>query len=689
MKSLNLLFVISLMLIPGYLQAQADAPPKRATDPSPSEVKKLYSKWDDPQKEGKSFSMTPKDPGDVWYNTYSKPVDGYVFLTTGEKINGKIVKHRRYNKASTTDAEPGSKDPKEKYSNGVNYIEDVRIFLSDGSSKVFPTTELLTYGVNFMVADWSPNPKSRVAADNYFPGYVKFADGTTREGVVALETMTEEIDGFRLFNMVYFGREKSSNVEILFPPLANLPALPVITEAGQTANDKMIRYSLYQGTLIDVASWVTLLESDPKKLKAESLASGEMLFDNGITLKGRFAMNAGNKKTSAFFLDEGNDLYNISASREGIKVLNITAAGKQARYSILDGKFVDNASAIADFEKDKELHEGVVVLTDGRKLEGRITFKRMVNVIKSYRLPIGVYFVPAGGVEPVVQYGPDAIDYVEEVVGGQRAKYIPIEGVLVKSEELLSSLESRKSKDETKNLQKGYVVFSDGKKVQGRIAKEKTSVYFVGEGNKIEKYNARTPGVTCFVQNINGADRKFIALEHGITAFEDRGFQYVEVLLPAGDYSYYRNPDPTHLKEGTTKLVKGVVNTVTDVGSMALAKEVASAQVKEELKNSSNNLSAVSAATVNAASSMGQTMQMTKDMVQLSDEGGIYHKEWVVVNNKTNEKVVVYKKNAEEEMKVLLAGCSKYVGLDKKDVKRLTNIDNLEEAVKFLNDCKN
>jgi hypothetical protein len=188
-------------------------------------------------------------------------------------------------------------------------------------------------------------------------------------------------------------------------------------------------------------------------------------------------------------------------------------------------------------------------------------------------------------------------------------------------------------------------------------------------------------------------ERKFLLLKQGLRAFSGGGFEIVEVMEPTGKYSYYRNPKPTHLRKALTNFVKGVITTVTDVGAGMLAREVAASAVKSELRNSRSIGSIADApatamrAAGAAANSAAVSLQVTQGLVQFDEEGGIFHEEWIIVNNANQEKTAVYSGNIEQLAGRMLQACAKYPTLSQSELTRLLRVDNIAELVKWLNHC--
>ena len=70
-----------------------------------------------------------------------------------------------------------------------------------------------------------------------------------------------------------------------------------------------------------------------------------------------------------------------------------------------------------------------------------------------------------------------------------------------------------------------------------------------------------------------------------------------------------------------------------------------------------------------------------------SSEGGLLNKEWIVLNKKTGEEVVIYKSKFKELMEPLLKGCYEYLSLDRSDQRAYEKWSNMDNTLKMLDGC--
>jgi hypothetical protein len=665
------------VLVAGICAAQtlplAAQDKSRGKDITPLEVQEKFYKWGKEELEDKSLKARMAPASTRWQNRYTSPINGFVILPSGDRLVGTMTLHNRL----TVEAEKGnSTDP------NADVIADITLS-HGGKTDTFALAAVAAFGAQFTPADWTPPKKSKELADAFHPGFIQLDNDVRSEGLVALSSGLQGVGALRTFDRVYYAANASSPVEIYLTPGFGRAGVPNVVEAGQKGATEA-SYQLLRGGLIDQGAWISQLERDPKKLQAEGLIPGEILFANGAVLKGRLALQSGKTKTSAYLIDEDQDLLYIAAA-SGIKVVNATEKGVAQKFVVLSGEFVNNQDAIDRFTKNESLNPGKVVLATGQELVGRVSLKRAVNMVKSYRIPLGVYFLPSSEPALLSYYSPGDVEYLEETAEGATTRYAPLENSFVPQDKYLAGLESGNSRTKTRNLHAGYVMLEDGTKLPGRIAQQSSGFVHVDAGSRFKKYRPTDKSVSWFVQTIDGVERRFIPLQGGMRAFSDPAMEFVEVFGADKDFSYYRNPNPTHLKKFATKLVKGTINTATDVGRVAAANAAAKEQVRASAQSSPGD---VVGAVVAGAQAQQGVLEKTEGMVVVSDEGGLYHKEWVVVNNATKEKTVIYSGNDSDELGRLLSKCAKFSVLGQREAKRLTGVGNLEDAVKFLNSCR-
>jgi hypothetical protein len=132
-------------------------------------------------------------------------------------------------------------------------------------------------------------------------------------------------------------------------------------------------------------------------------------------------------------------------------------------------------------------------------------------------------------------------------------------------------------------------------------------------------------------------------------------------------------------------MAKGTAEKVGTEISNELAEMAAREAAKESLESGAGLGEATGAAADAYVNSKEQTQGLGSSG---SDDEGFFFKEWIIVNNKTNEKHMVYAKNCKDVVGGLIFSYEKAFELSKKERKQLEDIDNLDEAVQFLNTCE-
>ncbi len=89
-------------------------------------------------------------------------MSGFVVLNSGDRLEGQIIKHNRWNVASTQKLTVTNSDgstSKVSDPNGVDIIEDVRVIFPDGE-RTFSTFNIKYYGIHFKTSDWTQEDKT-------------------------------------------------------------------------------------------------------------------------------------------------------------------------------------------------------------------------------------------------------------------------------------------------------------------------------------------------------------------------------------------------------------------------------------------------------------------------------------------------------------------------------------------------
>jgi len=285
-------------------------------DVTPGDLKDKFYKFNKGKREDRSLADRMfSNPQDTWFSSYCKPVNGFVILNTGEKVTGQMIIHERHNGTygisyDSTYMFAGGQEHKKVYDpTGKSVIQDVSITLSDGSKKVF-SDKIAEYGLLFKPSDWAPVKRSKVPADHFNPGFIRYKDGTVREGLVALATMSYESKGdLRIYKRIFFADNAFANVESFFVPGYKPMSVPHVNEAVQIVAGDSIDYPLVNGGLVDQDSWIKSFLANPRKNDLDPPALGKLYLRNNVTLNGRVFMSRYKKKSYAYLVDQDNDLF--------------------------------------------------------------------------------------------------------------------------------------------------------------------------------------------------------------------------------------------------------------------------------------------------------------------------------------------------------------------------------------------
>lgn len=176
-------------------------------------------------------------------------------------------------------------------------------------------------------------------------------------------------------------------------------------------------------------------------------------------------------------------------------------------------------------------------------------------------------------------------------------------------------------------------------------------------------------------------------------------------------FHFYANAKPTNVNTKATNFAK----TVTSVGTTAIAKGIANKDAKDN--NYESNMDSVI-----QVSSTEKLIELQKQLLEMKgyssydqaidkdknesyvaninaleiaikgrqaseNIGDKYYFEWILENKNTGEKTVLYVDNYKKEIENLLYGCYKYLDLEKKDQNEMRKWKNREKTIKYLDSC--
>lgn len=239
-------------------------------------------------------------------------------------------------------------------------------------------------------------------------------------------------------------------------------------------------------------------------------------------------------------------------------------------------------------------------------------------------------------------------------------------------------------KDPSRNFHPGYVLYRDGIKKEGQVATlkktlsdievddEKLRTYgpwgvkYADADLEITIYKALETDIIYFVQVIDGEDTHYI----------NYGGSFLEIHNPTGRFSYFRNPRPTHLREAMTEIAKGAAQELVNEASKEIAQAVAKKSLEKSKKNGDDMFESMGNSTIAAM----EAYELTQNVFNVEDAGGIYFIEYVVVDNENATKKIIYKKNIREVVAEFLSGCEVSDDLIKEEI----DMNNLEYVMEFL-----
>lgn len=321
-----------------------------------------------------------------------------------------------------------------------------------------------------------------------------------------------------------------------------------------------------------------------------------------------------------------------------------------------------------------EPREGYVILKDGSKVEGILKLKRKDGILTNYEVKGASKKKIKGDISEVARYGYS----------------VSAESV---AQENLADMASKFSRG-TLNGQQGEISQIN---IQGKFYSKK--VVFRANAGQLSEH---TPKDTdSFTQFIDGNEKKFIAVED----------TFVEEEFNGATFQFYRNPFPTTINKFATNIAKAGVQAGTSAAAQAAVKKDAKDQgyvsnmdsviavsSKEELiglRDNLVNIGGYSSSDQLMENSDNESLKNNVSALNLAiagkeaaeSEGGIYNKEWIILNKKTGEKTVVYKSDYKQLVEPLLKGCYEYLTLSKSEQKTYEKWNSKMQMLGLLDGC--
>ena len=530
----------------------------RGSDITPKQIKSKYYVWSKKTQEPTS----DKNPANIWFNSYSNEMNGYVILNNGERIKGKITVRNRWNLASTkkltekyTTSTGETATRKVPNPEGVNVMLEIHI-VNDTLDKTISTEDIKNYGPYFTMADWALVKGQKSNADKFLQGSYEDMDGNKKDGFLTLNTYSYWKRKFdlRYYDLVFYAENESANAELMYAK-----DLKQVTQSSILYTNYRKRY------LIDRDLLISTLETNAKKLSQEDLVPGSVVTIDGEEIKGRIAA-----KKEKFITSTGG---------------STTVMGKEVVK-------VPSSNNIIFISNNKDVH----------------------------------------------YYGANNAEIMYYVVDG--VEHYAVEGKFVGRDML--------------NLEKGKMVYKDGSEKEGELTyRNNYFLYDDGSGKLTPITAAKSDNLDYVVLGKEDSLRKVLLVEEKINGKPTKYF--IEIMYPFKKYSYYKNPNPTHERSGASL--------ATNLGVI-----VAGTYAEQKLKD--------------------EGAEETESEGDIGDvDIDIYYREWVVIINKTGEKVVVYKKNIDREKSLLLGTCQRMSVNNRKKISDISKVNEVDLLVRTLNEC--
>lgn len=399
----------------------------------------------------------------------------------------------------------------------------------------------------------------------------------------------------------------------------------------------------------------------PSKRAHENFHKGYIIGSDGSRSDGYVAVVAGNYVTDhVLFCETLDDPVSVFYQQpvEFHRPYNLKHIVQE-----IDGKTVEHFPTVTGFGMAGDMSKAepaVITLYDGSTIEGKGSLEA-----KSwdYGMSFKQLLVFNDGKGLTESFSPAFGSDIQSVKLG-KDEYIAFDNGFYPKEKLIKKLTKSKKKDE-KNFQTGYIAFKDGSKKELRIARARKAnrgFYTYNDDGVFRAYYGDSK-VKYFTQNINGEEVRYRRIR-------DR---YEVWHQPEADFSYCVNPYPTHVRKGLTKFVAGVtaaaVETVTD--------EIIEASARQAIKDGGNIKDVAQ-----KAMEMDDGLTATYNP---GSEGGIYFDEYLIFQKGKPGGSVVYTKNMDSYITNVVSKCDNFSSLDKKQLRKLGNIDKLDETIVFLN----
>lgn len=607
-----------------------------------------------------------KSNADIWYHKTTEPKPGYAYLQNGDYVEGELVWLKVYNKASFTSVtvEGGGKKPDP---NGKKYYEII-ITDENGKKTNYKLSELKKFGCFYTVNDYEPNA--------FTPGLIYHKNGDISQGFVRLVDYDSPYETMRFFGKIYFSENKTEPVRLYHSDQVEKVIL-------QDTKEGTNYYYHLDDWLVNLGQYKESFGKSAGKNKFEPFASGVVYLQDGQVIKGKVALDKGKNKVNALYISEKENVFK-NLKPEDVGCIKVQGEEGLNTYIPQNGSLRSYDDLMKKWQKKDEVLPGKIVFNNGNEINGKLVLGLdKSNVVKSYRNVVTLYLIPENseGFVQVFNAGED-INYSEVAVNGATEKYVPLNGLFVDYNDLVKALEESNSSNPTENLQTGEVVFVDGTKKQGRISTTQYQLNFIGDGNELQQYSAtQIDLIQYYTQNIDGKVRKFVPMKRRPNVL-GADHMFVEIIDHDKRFSYYHNPMATNVRKGLTNFVGNSMDALGD----KVSNELAEVAAREAAKDTYEKTGSLGETVVNSNKAYSNTLEETQGIISAGDES-LYFEEWVIIDNTTQEKVVIYARNDKEVLEKLLNKCAASSGLSERELRNYKKMANLSSTMRFLNSC--
>lgn len=352
-------------------------------------------------------------------------------------------------------------------------------------------------------------------------------------------------------------------------------------------------------------------------------------------------------------------------------------------------------------DEARNYHEGSITLTDGTVKNGWVAFGKRdyINQNKpgmGYKYD-GIFFTSTKD-GYLKTYSNDEIIFVSQKTPTEELKYSPYEGGFVAE----NALDNVTFRDDLREMNPGKLTLADGSRMDGDIAKfDAKSLNYKDVSGIIKKYEA-TDIDNFVVTTKEGKERTVINLKGELT----------EQLIQNETFWAYINPNPTTVNEKKTSLARSAAGMSTSLAGAAVMRNDAKKEGYEsnidsvimnsnlqQLKDYQISLWKINGYTSSEQLQDNSTNESAKKFdaalnlaiagKEMQDDIIVYYEEIILINQKTNEKYILYKnkKDMNSQLEGLLNGCYTFLTMDKKEQKRYYDVDNIKATLTMLSEC--